>query len=142
MFGRKGKKESPIESFIGLDTTFQGSINSKGLLRVDGNWEGGNVSAQGIIVGETGTLKGDINAKSVIIGGKVTGNVTASEILEIHSKARVKGDIKTSHLLIAEGAFFEGNCSMIHEEGLVSEEKTQTAKGAKLETPQVFLPEK
>lgn len=136
MFGRKAKKDTPIESFIGPGTIFQGTINTKGTLRIDGQWEGGNVNAQGAIVGETGVVKGNINARTVIIGGKVTGNITASETLEIHSKGEVTGDIKTAHLSIAEGSIFEGNCSMIREEKIEPQEKP------KVETRQVFLPEK
>jgi len=143
MFGRKIKKEGPIESFIGPDTFFQGTINTKGILRIDGQWEGGNLTTQGLIIGETGVAKGNITARSVIVGGKVTGNIQASEILEIHSKGEVNGDIETAHLSIAEGALFEGNCSMFREK------KAEPVKGTKKiepalsgETRQVFLPEK
>lgn len=149
MFRRKAKKESPIESFIGQHTLFQGTINTKGSLRIDGQWEGGDVNAQGVIVGETGVVKGNINAPSVIIGGKVIGNIHASEILEIHSKAEVNGDIKTAHLSIAEGAVFEGNCSMLREEKIEPAVGREIPQSAPTDSPRldeagrrVFLPEK
>ncbi len=136
MFGRKKKKDGGIEAFLGPETIFQGTINTKGTLRIDGRWEGGTVNAQGVIIGENGMVTGNINAGSVIIGGKVTGNIIASEMLEIHSRGEVKGDIKTAHLSIADGAIFEGNCSMIREE------KIEPTEEASLKTHQVFLPEK
>ncbi len=148
MFGKKTKKESPIESFIGAETIFQGTISTKGSLRIDGQWEGGNINAQGVIIGETGVVKGNLTAQSVIVGGKVAGNIHASEILEIHSKAEVKGDIKTAHLSIADGATFEGNCSMLREEETVTGiggGTHQPVSGNHQPVPaerQVFLPEK
>ncbi|HCJ65739.1 MAG TPA: hypothetical protein DHV62_00020 [Elusimicrobia bacterium] len=148
MFGKKTKKESPIESFIGQETIFQGTINTKGSLRIDGQWEGGNINAQGVIIGETGVVKGNLAAQSVIVGGKVAGNIYASEILEIHSKAEVKGDIKTAHLSIADGAIFEGNCSMLREEKVVStiggvtQQSVSTDHQSVPTERQVFLPEK
>lgn len=143
MFGLKTKKESSIESFIGQGTLFQGTITTKDSLRIDGQWEGGSINAQGVIIGETGVAKGNITAQNVIVGGKVTGNIQAAEILEIHSKSEVTGDIKTAHLTIDDGAFFQGNCSMLREEKIISTEETKKVEptlGG--ESRQVFLPEK
>jgi len=60
-------------------------------------------------------VKGNITAQSVIVGGQVTGNITTSHSIELLSNGRIYGDIKTSQLVISEGAIFEGNCTMQKE---------------------------
>ena len=113
MFNGKLKdlETAKMETIIGPDSTFQGTIKSKGFVRVDGRVEGG-VSAEGIIVGEQGHVQGDVTAKSVVVAGKVTGNVTASTGLELQTKGQITGDIRAVQISIAEGAVFEGNCVM------------------------------
>lgn len=122
---KKNAIEGKIEAFLGADTEFQGNITSKGTLRIDGKWEGGNVIADGVIVGESGVIKGSITADSIIIGGKVTGNLSANGAIEILTRAHVCGDIKTPQLSIAEGAIFEGSCSMGETESVTAHTKKE-----------------
>jgi cytoskeletal protein CcmA (bactofilin family) len=109
-----------METVMGPDTFFQGAIRSKGFVRVDGKVEG-SLSAEGIVVGQSGHVQGDITAKSVVIGGKVTGNVVAEETLELQAQSQIVGDVRTAQLSIAEGAVFEGNCVMISDKTKVIE---------------------
>lgn len=106
------EKFKKIETIISHHTEFNGIISSKGSLRIDGILDGTIEHADGIIIGETGIIKGDINAQNIVIGGKITGNIFASETIEILDSAQVYGDINSSTLSIAEGAIFEGNCIM------------------------------
>jgi cytoskeletal protein CcmA (bactofilin family) len=122
MFAKKQENEFGIlETVIGSDSVFQGTIRSKNSVRVDGKLEGNIGEANGVIVGEKGQVTGDINARVVVIGGKVTGNVTASASLEILPKAQVYGDLHSAVLSIGEGATFEGNCVMSTEKGKIIE---------------------
>ena len=118
MFSKK-KDQPELETIIGAETIFQGTVKSKGLLRVDGRLEGGVIEAYGVIVGERGQVQGDINAKNVTVGGKVIGNITSEQNLEIRTKAQVYGDIHTSLLVIGEGAVFEGHCVMSSENKVI-----------------------
>jgi cytoskeletal protein CcmA (bactofilin family) len=121
MFGSKKVQPEKLETIIGQDTIVQGTLKSKGSIRVDGRLEGGILEAAGVIIGTTGQVQGDVNAKNIIIGGKVTGNVTASQSLEIQTKAQVLGDIHTAVLSINEGSLFEGHCIMSAEQNKVIE---------------------
>ncbi len=122
MFGKKEHSvPKEIETIIGENTLFQGTIKSKGSVRVDGRLEGSIVEASQVIVGAKGYVQGDITAHSVIIGGKVNGNVTAVESIEIQPGAQLLGDIHTSTLSIGEGAVFEGHCVMTSEKTKVIE---------------------
>lgn len=118
-----------METVIGLETTVQGTVTSKGAIRIDGKLEGGVAEASSVIVGEHGEILGDINAQSAVIGGKVTGNVVTSASIEILPNAQIHGDIKTVALSIAEGASFEGNCTMTKEKQVIEMEVAQGIKG-------------
>jgi len=128
MFWKKEDSSEKLETIIGPETFFQGTIKTKGSIRIDGKVEGGILEASGVIIGVTGQVQGDINAKSVIVGGKVTGNITTTHNLEIQAKAQVFGDIHTSVLSISEGAIFEGHCVMASEQNKVIEMNLQSRK--------------
>ena len=122
MFGKKKENVfGVIETVIGPESVFQGTIRSKSSVRIDGRLEGGIAEANGIIIGEKGQVQGDINGRVVVVGGKITGNITAVHSLEILPKAQVYGDIHSALLAIGEGATFEGNCVMSTEKDKVIE---------------------
>lgn len=122
MFGKKKENEfGVLETIIGAETVFHGTIQSKNSIRIDGKLEGGISEANGVIIGEKGQVQGDVAARVVIVGGKVTGNITASHNLEILNKAQVYGDVHCALLSIGEGATFEGNCVMSTEKNKIIE---------------------
>ena len=120
MFGKENA-EGKLETIIGPETVLQGTIRTKGSVRIDGKLEGGVLEAQGVIIGEEGEVQGDITAKNVTVGGKVTGNMTVEHFLEIKTKSQVFGDINTALLSIGEGSVFEGHCVMSTEQNKVIE---------------------
>lgn len=109
------RKESKIETILGPKTRFEGILHSKGVIRIDGLATGGIAEAEEVIVGETGKVEGDIKAKSVVVAGHVTGNITASNSIEMLPSAQVCGDITAPHLSICKGVIFQGNCTMTRE---------------------------
>ena len=117
MFSKNTEK---LESFVGTHSNFRGDIKSKGTLRIDGMVDG-NVEADWVILGEKASLKGNVSARGVIVGGKIEGNVYAKEILEIKSKGKVTGDISAPKLTVSEGGIFEGRSTMNREDSNVVE---------------------
>lgn len=105
-----------IETLVSQDTKIEGIIEATGTLRIDGTVIGGIQKADGVIIGESGFVEGDINSKGVSLAGKVHGNIHSELVLELLNGSVVRGDIQTSHLSIAEGAHFDGSCTMIKEE--------------------------
>lgn len=130
MFGKgltKGIPESgEMETLIGTGTVVQGTITSKGAVRIDGKLEGGVTEASQVVVGEKGEVQGDITCGSAVIGGKVLGNIVAQSSIEFLANAEIHGDIKTHALSIAEGATFEGNCTMTREKQVIEMEVSPT----------------
>jgi cytoskeletal protein CcmA (bactofilin family) len=108
------KHEMVINSLIGEGTSLRGEFDVKGVLRIDGNFEG-IINGDGkILIGEAGVAKSDIEASVIIIGGIVQGNVIASRKVTILSTGKLIGDIKTPRLVIEEGTVFEGKCTVLN----------------------------
>lgn len=115
MFGKEvdtNVQEGRINSILGKGCKFKGTIEVEGTLRIDSEFEGVVNCPETLVVGKTGVVKADINVKNAIIGGKVIGNLTASNKIELQSGSHIEGDITTHRLVIDEGVFFEGSCKM------------------------------
>jgi len=112
------KDNEQLESFIGSGTEFQGELNVKGSLSVEGQFDG-KVNAPYVILAETGVIKGEASAKKIIIEGKVEGNLRVQEIVEIKATGKVLGDIFTKKISITEGAKVNGKIEMEVDEDRV-----------------------
>jgi cytoskeletal protein CcmA (bactofilin family) len=111
VFKKIKKNEPSLEVIIGFESSIKGDLVTKGVVRLDGSING-SVKADWLIVGETGIVNGDVVSRGVVIDGKIEGNITSDEIVEIKSKGAVEGDISTTKLIISEGAFFDGRSCM------------------------------
>lgn len=116
---RKNKNSAEIgkiDTVIGASAELNGNIFLKGgTIRIDGHLQGNISGADGIIVGKRGVVEGDVTAGIVLVGGRVIGNITASQNLEVLSSAEVRGDLKYCHVSIEQGAVFEGKCQRTDE---------------------------
>jgi len=101
-----------LNTVIGKDCTFTGTIEVKGALRVDGKIKGKIISDETVQIGATGDVEADINAKIVTVAGSVSGNVVTSEKFELQARGKVIGDVKTRGIVIEQGAIFHGSCQM------------------------------
>lgn len=105
------RKQPVMETIIGIDSAARGELNTKGTLRVDGTAEG-KVRADWVIVGEPGTIRGDVICRGIIVGGKVEGTIHASELVDIKGKGEIRGDIYAAKLAVSEGGVLEGHSYM------------------------------
>jgi len=110
---KKNDQPRAMETLIGENTVFQGIIKSDNSVRIDGRLEGSVQQADQVVVGAKGSVQGDINARTIIIGGKIAGNLTASGHLTLEEGSQVVGDMCTPQLEIGNGAVFEGHCVML-----------------------------
>lgn len=104
--------EEQIQTVLGKDTDFNGTLRFTGSLRIDGKFEGKIITDGHLEIGEGARVKADIVAKTVIIAGEVQGNVEAKERVEMLPTAKLIGNIKTAKLMIADGVIFRGSCEM------------------------------
>lgn len=123
MFGGKAKSTSgeQVETIIGEETFFKGSLQAGGTVRIDGKFEGDISSTGDIIIGETGLVTAQIQAKNAMIAGTLQGNAVVMEKLELLSTAKLYGDIEATVLSIGEGAVFKGACTMKGETAQAAE---------------------
>jgi cytoskeletal protein CcmA (bactofilin family) len=101
-----------LNAFLGEGTSFNGNLTFEGTVRIDGKLEGEIFTKDTLVIGETATVKAAIRAGVIVISGTVQGNITAEKKVELHSSARLYGNISTPLLSIAEGVVFEGSCTM------------------------------
>jgi len=100
---------------IGKSVIIKGELSGSEDLYLDGEVEGSiELKQNAVTIGPHGRAKAKITAKSVVIDGKVNGNVFGSERVELRGAAVVNGDIVTKRIVIAEGAFFKGS---VNQEG-------------------------
>jgi cytoskeletal protein CcmA (bactofilin family) len=98
---------------IGKSVIIKGELNGSEDLTIEGAVEGKIELRQNILtIGPNGKIKAQVFAKSVVILGEVTGNVTASEKVDIRDNGSVDGDIAAPRVAIAEGAHFRGSIDM------------------------------
>jgi cytoskeletal protein CcmA (bactofilin family) len=117
--GHMKKDDKQIKAYMGEDTVFSGSLTFDGTVRIDGKFEGHIITEDTLIVGETGHLKAEISAGTVVCMGLVEGTVMASKKVEIHSTSKVVGNVKSPAIYIELGGVLDGSCDMTGKESKV-----------------------
>ena len=101
---------------IGKSVVIKGELSGSEDLYVDGQVEGSiELSGNRLIIGPHGQVRANVNAKGVIVQGKLEGNIRTSERAELTKSAVVTGDIATQRVAIEEGAYFKGKVDIQRE---------------------------
>jgi cytoskeletal protein CcmA (bactofilin family) len=96
------------KNVLNSDVELTGSLKFSGELTFDGKLDG-DISSEGVLtLGDNAVIRGNLNVNSVVVRGKVNGNVSAREKIEIKAKAELFGDIRAPRLVIEEGVTFVG----------------------------------
>jgi cytoskeletal protein CcmA (bactofilin family) len=101
-----------ISAFLGKETLFEGKMTFQGVFRLDGRFEGEIFESGTLIVGESALIKGKVGVNTIIINGRVEGELHAEERVEIHSTGKFSGTLITPVLIINEGGTLHGHCEM------------------------------
>ena len=122
---------------IGKSVVIKGELNGSEDLTIEGHVEGTiQLRDHVLTIGPNGRIKAQVFAKSVIVLGEVTGNVTASDKVDIRDNGSVDGDIVAPRVAIAEGAHFRGSVDMQRKGGAPQAKGAQPAAS----TPQAQPP--
>ncbi len=105
----------PINSLIGEGSEFKGEFKIKDLLRIDGYFKGTIQTEGKVLIGKTGKVESDLQVGILVVGGEVKGNIIAKKRVVLLSTSKVKGDIISPSLIIEEGCYFEGRCTINKE---------------------------
>ncbi len=105
--------EPPASAAAYLDrgSKISGKLHFEGAARIDGNLDG-EIDAKEITIGESAVATAQIRAESIVVSGKVKGDITATDRIELRATAKVIGDITAPKVIVHEGAVLEGHCSM------------------------------
>lgn len=122
------QSQQSIQTIIGSETVFEGTVTTKSPMRVDGIVKGDIDSVNTVIVGPTGEINGTVKANDLYIAGTINGDVEVTNKTEFVSGGYLHGNLSTMDLIMENGASFDGMC------------KTQNKKQneQKLEIPEVI----
>jgi cytoskeletal protein CcmA (bactofilin family) len=99
-------------TIIGSSIVIDGEVSGEEDLVIRGTVKGKIILKENLLVENSGVVEADIQTTNVTISGQVTGNIQASERVELRADGRMVGDIKSPRILIADGASFKGNVDM------------------------------
>ncbi len=116
---------------IGKSVVIKGELSGSEDLTIEGHVEGRiDLKDNVLTIGPNGKIKAEVFAKAVVVLGAVTGNVTASEKVDIRDNGSVDGDIASPRVAIAEGAHFRGSVDMQRAGQLKAQPPPQQTKPA------------
>lgn len=107
---KNGQAQLEVPTLISKGCTIEGYIRATVLVRIDGNVKG-DIFTEGLIIGESGFIEGNIETKEIIVFGTINGNIKTDSI-EIKSSGKIYGEINTNNLQIEKGAVYNGILSM------------------------------
>jgi cytoskeletal protein CcmA (bactofilin family) len=96
------------KNILNSDVELKGTIRFSGELTFDGKLDGDITSEGTLHLGDNAVIKGNIAANSVVVRGKVNGNITAKEKIDIKSRTELFGDVRAARLVMEEGVIFVG----------------------------------
>jgi cytoskeletal protein CcmA (bactofilin family) len=106
------------QATIGKSLFIKGEITGSESLFVDGKVEGSiNLAGNRVTVGRNGQVSANITAREIVVLGKVRGNVSATDRVDIRAEGSLNGDVSAARISIEDGAFFKGGIDIRKPEG-------------------------
>jgi cytoskeletal protein CcmA (bactofilin family) len=103
---------SDSAAYLDRTSKITGKLMFEASTRLEGTIDGEIVAKDHLVIGDTAVITAQIKAASIIVGGKVNGDITATQRIEVRPAGRVVGNLTAPVLVVHEGALFEGHCSM------------------------------
>lgn len=104
-------------SVLDAQVVVRGDIETDGMVRIDGRLEGNILRAAVVVVGAGASISGNVNARELVVGGAIIGNVIAESRVEVEATAEVDGDIEADAILIHEGGAVRGRLTVRPKSG-------------------------
>jgi len=106
---RNAALNSTDQATIGKSLVIKGEVTGSESLYIDGRVEGSiNLPGNRVTVGRNGVVNANINAREIVVIGKVRGNLSASDRVDIRNEGSLTGDVVAQRISIEDGAFFKG----------------------------------
>lgn len=107
-----GAAPETVISIIAAGMKVVGDCTTDGTLRIEGTVEGTVRAGKAVVVGKDGLVDGHVHTQDAVVGGRITGSLTAASRLELQSTARVDGEVRARRMQLEEGAVLNGNVTM------------------------------
>lgn len=101
-----------IDTLLGKGSEFEGKLSFKGQVRIDGKYTGHIQTDEILVVGASARVNAEISAGTVIISGQVEGIIRATQVVELHKGAKVKGTIEAPNVTMEREVTFDGTMKM------------------------------
>jgi len=101
--------DNQTRSIISSEVEIIGTVKTSGSIQIEGRVEGEILSEGDVLLGKSGSVKGNLRVNSVTVAGTIQGNIQAKDRIELKSTARLLGDIKSKRLAVEDGVTFVGN---------------------------------
>lgn len=105
-------RDERAATILGEDTEFNGTLKFSNTLRIEGRFKGEMHSEGQLIVAKTGVVEAEISVGAIQVDGKIMGNITATDLVELRATAEVHGDITAARLKIDDGVVFVGRADV------------------------------
>jgi cytoskeletal protein CcmA (bactofilin family) len=126
------------QAHLGKSLMIKGEVSGSEDLYLDGQVEGAiDLKGNRLTLGPNGRVKANVTARSAVIHGKLEGNITATDRVDLKQSATVTGDIVTQRISIDEGAFFKGGVDISRAAGQPESKPASTAAAHAVSTPGV-----
>ena len=126
---RKPLRSAPApadgRSYLGAGCELIGDFTGEGSFECGGSFDGAIDISGDVVIGHGGTANAQLKARRISINGRLHGDATGTEKVEVGASGHVEGDVRAPAVQFAEGAFFEGNVEMRRAEG--AEEESDSA---------------
>ncbi|WP_183575869.1 bactofilin family protein [Mucilaginibacter sp. X5P1] len=132
IFSKKDKVSLDMQSIstlISEGCIFDGNLKAPAYARIDGQITGDVMVDEGLIIGEKGSIQGNVITKEMVVYGSVNGNLQVNS-LEIKASGKISGEIRTQTLEVENGAVYNGSLSMTQNNKLA--QSNQTAASTKV----------
>jgi cytoskeletal protein CcmA (bactofilin family) len=124
------------QATIGKSLVIKGEVTGSESLYIDGRVEGSiNLSGNRVTIGRNGVVAANISAREIVVLGKVRGNLTASDRVDIRSDGSLTGDVVAARISIEDGAFFKGGID-IRKAGSANAKPEEAAKSVAATAPE------
>ena len=128
---RNASVNTAEQATIGKSLVIKGEVTGSESLYIDGRVEGSiNLPGNRVTVGRNGIVSANINAREVVVLGKVKGNLTASDRVDIRNEGSLTGDVVAQRISIEDGAFFKGGIDIRKPGQKDADKETAAAKTA------------
>ncbi|HLX83629.1 MAG TPA: polymer-forming cytoskeletal protein [Terriglobales bacterium] len=127
---------SSDQATIGKSLVIKGEVTGSESLYIDGRVEGSiNLAGNRVTIGRNGVVAANISAREIVVLGKVRGNLTASDRVDIRSDGSLTGDVVAARISIEDGAFFKGGID-IRKAGSAGAKSEEAAKSVAAAAPE------